>query len=560
MLARHDAGLASSLGQARGLPHDMHDGLKTFDVVVVVLYVLATMYIVYRASLHQKNTDDFFLGNRRMPWMAVGLSIMATLLSSLTYLGLTGEIVKNGIAAFMTQAAILPAAPLVLFLFIPFFMRLRFTSAYEYLEHRFDFRTRLIGGMLFFLLRLGWVSLVMYSGSLALATMAGWNLYATIALLGIAATLYTFYGGLEGVVWTDVIQALMLFGGAAAIVVSVWLDTGDGPLVWWQVAGEHSAAHKQVDWFSLDPTKRMTLGTALLSGFFWQICTHCSDQVVLQRYASTPSLAAAQKSYLTNMLALLSITSLLGISGLALLHFYLRHQDQLPPGLSPTSVGDKLMLHFFATQLPLGFSGLIFANFLCDAMQTLVSGVNSITAVATQDVLDHSRLAQKSAGANRLALARGVTLLLGGLTTGIALVVAWFAEASGRNIFDLMPKTFNMFIGPLGALFLIGMFLPRATARSAVPAVAGAMLVSIVWNYWKEILSVPFVWQFARRVFTTPFDLSIMWAYGVACVSGVVFAAVLSLTVDSGDDHPGRAYTWWSVMRRPLPSRPTDEP
>src|SRR5262249_4357800 len=215
----------------------MHDGLKTFDTIVVVLYILATLYIVYRASLHQKNTDDFFLGNRRMPWLAVGLSIMATLLSSLTYLGLTGEIVKNGVAAFMTQLAILPAAPLVLFLFIPFFMRLRFTSAYEYLEHRFDFRTRLLGGALFFLLRLGWVSLVMYSGSLALATMAGWNFYATIALLGIAATLYTFFGGLEGVVWTDVIQALMLFGGAAAIVVSVWLDTGDGPLVWWQVAG-----------------------------------------------------------------------------------------------------------------------------------------------------------------------------------------------------------------------------------------------------------------------------------------------------------------------------------
>src|SRR3954452_24562121 len=163
----------------------MREGLKTFDIVVVVLYVLATMYIVYRASRHQKDTDDYFLGSRRMPWMAVGLSIMATLLSSLTYLGLTGEVVKNGIAAFMTQLAILPAAPFVLFLFIPFFMRLRFTSAYEYLEHRFDLRARLLGGGLFFLLRLLWVSMVMYSGSLALATMGGWNFYATITALGV---------------------------------------------------------------------------------------------------------------------------------------------------------------------------------------------------------------------------------------------------------------------------------------------------------------------------------------------------------------------------------------
>src|SRR6478735_9436082 len=295
----------------------MRDGLQPFDTVVVVLYVIVTLYIVYRASLNQKNTDDFFLGNRRMPWMAVGLSIMATLLSSLTYLGLTGEVVKNGIAAYMMQAAIIPAAFVVVFAFIPFFMRLRFTSAYEYLEHRFDYRTRLLGGLLFLMLRIGWVSLVMYSGSLALATMGGWNFYVTIAVLGIVATFYTYFGGLEGVVWTDVIQAIMLFGGAAAIVLYVWLDSGSGPLVWWQVAGEHSAAHRQVEWFSLDPTKRMTFGTALMSGFFWQICTHCSDQVVLQRYASTPSLAAARKSYITNMVSLLSITSLLGISGLA---------------------------------------------------------------------------------------------------------------------------------------------------------------------------------------------------------------------------------------------------
>jgi SSS family solute:Na+ symporter len=211
------------------------------------------------------------------------------------------------------------------------------------------------------------------------------------------------------------------------------------------------------------------------------------------------------------------------------------------------------MLHFYATQLPLGFSGLIFANFLCDAMQTLVSGVNSITAVATQDVLEHAQFAQKRT-TNRLAFARVVTLLLGALTTAIALAVAWFAQASGKNIFDLMPKTFNMFIGPLGSLFLIGMFLPRATARSAVPAVIGAMIVSIIWNYWKEILRIPFIWQFAKHAFAEPFDLSIMWAYAVACVSGVVFAAGLSLLVDGSDDHPGRDYTWWSVMRRPLPA------
>jgi len=532
-------------------------GLETFDYVVVLLYVALTLVIVYRASRHQQNTDDFFLGNRRLPWMAVGLSIMATLLSSLTYLSVTGEVVKSGIAAFMTQAAILPAAPLVLFLFIPFFMRLRYTSAYEYLEHRFDLRARLLGGGLFFLLRLLWVSMVMYSGSIALATMGGWNFYWTIAILGVIATLYTYFGGIEGVVWTDVIQSLMLFGGAAAIVAYVWLDTGHGPSAWWAAAGTYSTAHRQTPLFSFDPTVRMTMGTAMMSGFFWQICTHCSDQVVLQRYASTPTLAAARKSYLTNMVALLSITSLLALSGLALLYFYVEHPELLPPRATPTSVGDKLMPHFYANQLPLGFGGLILANFLCDAMQTLVSGVNSISAVATQDVLQHSRLAQDGVP-SKLGVARKITLALGGLTTIIALVVAALTQTSGKNIFDLMPKTFNMFIGPLGALFLIGMFVPRATGRTATPAVLLAVAVSVVWNYWNEILSLPFIWPIARRVFEKPFDLSIMWSYGVACVSGLLAGIVLSLVLERGGDHPGRRFTWWAVMQRPLPHPHTD--
>jgi solute:Na+ symporter, SSS family len=539
---------------SRSLP-----GLETFDFVVVVLYILVTGVIVYRASRHQHDTEDFFLGNRRLPWMAVGLSIMATLLSSLTYLSVTGEVVKSGIAAFMTQVAILPAAPLVLFLFIPFFMRLRFTSAYEYLEHRFDLRARLLGGGLFFLLRLLWVSMVMYSGALALATMGGWNFYGTIAVLGIAATLYTYYGGLEGVVWTDVLQSLMLFGGAAAIVLYVWFDTGAGPATWWQAAGANRPEQPPTPWFSFDPTVRMTMGTAMISGFFWQICTHCSDQVVLQRYASTPSLAAARGSYITNLIALLSITSLLAMSGLALYYFYfVLHQDRLPPGASLNTVGDKLMPHFFATQLPLGFGGLILANFLCDAMQTLVSGVNSITAVATQDVLQHSTMA-KDGVPNRLGVARKLTVLLGSLTTVIAILVAALSSSSGKNIFDLMPKTFNMFIGPLGALFLIGMFIPRATGRTATPAVLLAVGVSIIWNYWKAILSIPIVWQFASRWFNEPFDLSIMWAYGVACVSGLVFGVILSLLFERGGDHPGRQYTWWAIMKRPLP-QPNTEP
>src|SRR5205085_8048406 len=110
-------------------------------------------------------------------------------------------------------------------------------------------------------------------------------------------------------------------------------------------------------------------------------------------------------------------------------------------------------------------------------------------------------------------------------------------QSAGKNIFDPMPKTFNMFIGPLRSLFLIGMFMPRVTGRTATPAILAAVAVSIVWNYWKEIVSVPLIWRFASRFLDQPRDLSIMWAYAVACLSGLVFAAVLSLLFEKGGDH-----------------------
>lgn len=522
--------------------HSASSGLATFDYIVVAIYILLTLGIVFWTSRRQRGAEDFFLGSRRLPWLAVGLSIMATLMSSITYLGLTGEVVKNGIAAFAMQLAILPAAFVVILVFIPFFMRLRFTSAYEYLEHRFDYRVRLLGGALFLLLRVGWVSLVMYSGSLALAQMTGWGLYPLIGVLGVGATLYTCFGGLKAVVWTDVVQALMLFGGAAAIVLYVWLDTGDGPLAWWQAAGEHSAAHTRPALFSLDPTVRMTLGTALIAGFFWQVCTHCSDQVVLQRYASTPSLKAARNSYVTNIIAALSIASLLGISGLALLYFYLQHPDKLPSGVQATKVGDKLMPLFYAHQLPLGFGGLMLANFICDAMQTLVSGVNSVTAVASQDVLER-RSGMTATNRGRLITAKALTLVLGLATTLIALGVARLADSSGKNIVDLMPRTFNMFLGPLGALFLIGMFVPRATARTALAAASAALGVSICWSYCKEI-------------FGTSYDLSISWAIAIPCLTGVLLAVVFSL-LEGAPLESARRFTWREVMRRPVP-KPID--
>jgi SSS family solute:Na+ symporter len=324
------------------------------------------------------------------------------------------------------------------------------------------------------------------------------------------------------------------------------LTTGTGPRDWWQIASQHASAHTAPIIFSFDPTVRMTVVTACMLSFFWTICTHGSDQVVLQRYFSTNSLGAARRSYLMNAATDLTIGALLALCGLALLAFYLQHPSFLPDGIMKVedgnvtvTSGDKVLPYFFAHQLPAGVGGVVLAVLLCDAMQTLVSGVNSISAVFTNDLF--RRLVES--GNRRLSdlnLARLLSVAVGLLVTVLGLTVAVYTTRHPElNIVDMMAPAFNMFLGPLACLFLIGMFL-NCPPRTAIIAVVCSMLISFAWSYSEPL---------SEALFGVKCKLSITLTTGVPYVAGFVIAAILG-AFDRDPNHPGLAYTWKAVMRR----------
>ncbi len=549
------------------------DGLQWIDFLAVGIYLLVTMGIVIWSSRRQTTTNEFFLGGRRMPWMAVGLSVLATLMSSISYMGVPGEMIKNGVAMFAQYLALPFSMSVVLFVWVPFFMRLKFTSAYEYLERRFDVQTRIIGSMLFLLLRLGWMSMVTYVGSLALTQMVGtlipagmidpianWLdptaatpimlrasfLYWIIVAVGLSATVYGSVGGFRAAIWNDVLQSLMLFGGTVVTLGYVVWTTGTGPMEWWRIAAENSSSHTKPILFSFDPTVRMTVFTAAMLNFFWTICTHGSDQVVLQRYFSTASLKLARRSYIVAAVTDVTIGVLLALCGLALLSFYLLHPTYLPEGTFVTESGqtvvkhgDKVLPHFFAHQLPAGIGGVILAVLLCDAMQTLVSGVNSISAVFAGDLYGRLRPHRKPLLSD-VGFARFLSVVVGLIVTALATSVAYMAQHSGRNIIDLMAPAFNMFLGPLASLFLIGMFL-KCDGRVVKIAVACSVVISFFWSYWQIL-------------FGTSYQPTITLTTAVPYLASFIIAAVISRFVRSPADNPGLEYTWAVVMRRPIPT------
>lgn len=525
-------------------------GLETLDFVAIAGYLLLTFGIAVWFSYRQKNTEDFFVGGRSMPWFAVGLSILATLFSTLSYLGMPGEAIKNGFGVALGVLAAPFSMAVVMLLWIPFFMRLRLTSAYEYLELRFNYPVRLIGAFLFVLLRLGWMSMVIFAASLALdrvkgpdlELLPGPDLYWWIGMIGMIAAVYTALGGIEAMIWVDVLQCLLLLAGIFLTIGYVVIVDGTGPIDWWRTAQATDGRNNLPPLFDLDLTVRVTILTAMINNFFWTICTHGSDQVVLQRYFSTSSLKAARKSYIVNFCVDLSMLVLLATCGLALLAFYLKHPNLTPDGLSPVKAADKLFPHFLGNQLPSGLAGLIISAFLCDAIQTLEAGANAITAVAAQDIINRFRRGGPRILSD-LSFARILSMVVTMLVTANAYFVAHQFQAMGETIVGLMPKFFNMFVGPLASLFMIGMFFPRCTARSAVPAVLVGFGLSVIWSWWSEIFGAT----------TRP---TFLLAIAVPCTTSLLTAYVLGWLVEAGERHPGLNYTWQAIVSQPEDAEP----
>jgi len=522
----------------------LETGLKSLDFIAVAAYLLVTFGIALWFGYRQKNADDFFVGGRHVPWFAVGLSILATLFSTLTYLGTPGEVIKHGIGFYCGYLA-LPLSMIVITRFwIPFYMKLGLTSAYEYLELRFHFGVRCVGAILFILLRLGWMSMVVFVASFALDQvkgpdlefLPGEDLYWWIFCIGSIAAVYTAVGGIQAQIWTDVLQCLLLLAGAIMVIAAVVGSTGTSPVDWVASVAEQQTSHVSPPLFSWDLTLRVTIITAMMNHFFWGICTHGADQVVLQRYFSTASLKSARRSYYISIATELIMVGLLSLCGFALLTFYLMNPHSLPDGWTLSNSADKLFPHFLNSQLPAGCAGLVISAFLCDAIQTLEAGANSITAVVTTDLLRSKKSSIRKQAAS-LLFVRILSIVVTIVVTVVAFFVARLALSGGMTIIDLMPKFFNLFVGPLAAMFFVGMFLPRCTTREVSIAVATGLVTAVCWNW-------------SRELFHTTRQPTILLAIAVPCLTTMGVAALLSAFHKSSSPR-GIQWSWRAVVQGP---------
>lgn len=464
-------------------------GMTLLDWSVIAAYALGMLAVGWYYARRTRTTDDYLLGGRAMsPWK-VGLSLFATLLSTLTYLALPGEMIKYG-PMVLSQLVSMPFIALVVgWLLIPFIMRLRVTSAYEILETRFDLSVRLVGSCIFLTLRLFWMSLVIFATSdTVLIPILGLDQSAVpwiCIALGLVTVVYTSVGGLRAVVLTDVLQSLIMFGGAILALVVISVDLG-GVGKWWPTEWP---AHWQPPVFWYSPDVRFTFVGGFLSMFTWYICTAGSDQMAIQRYLATRDAAAARRMFNISLLANVLLWPFLAAVGLALLAYFRARPEMFPAGLSVEENADQLLPIFIVRGLPPGVTGLVIAGLLAAAMSSLSSGLNSACSVLTTDFIDRL-FRQPGAAPSHLRIAKYVSWAVGFVVVALGALVG---QVEG-NLLELCYKIANLLSVPLFLLFFMAMFVPWASSFGTLVGAAGSAAVAVAVGYF-GVFGLSFVWM-----------------------------------------------------------------
>lgn len=435
---------------------------------VLFVYFAAMVAVGLKLAGRQRSTEDYFLAGRRMPWLAVAMSMFASLTSAVTYMGLPALAYKENVSLIVVCLVSPLLAPILVRVFYPLYQRLRVTTSYEYVGLRFGRGARFATSGLFILARLGWLGTVIYAPALALSVVTGMPLVSAILLMGLVATVYTTLGGISADIWTDVAQFVLMIGGAIWIAVTLVQQVPDG------AAGILRLAHdtNRLNVFHWRGFFEMSAGIVAVSFFFQMMQDYGTDQTTVQRLMTIPTLRGTTKAILFNAVTDFFMIGLLLFIGLGLFAFHTAHADLLPAGIG----GDRLLPYYILHALPDGISGLLIAAIFAAAMSSMDSGINSLSTAILNDFVTPLRRTPRTQ-AQDLRLARSLTLVFGAFGTGVAFFVSRF-----EHIIEAYTTMISLFNGPILALFLLGLLMPRGRFAGWV---AGA-LVSIPATLWLQ--------------------------------------------------------------------------
>ena len=554
--------------------------MHALDYAVVAAYLLLTVGLGVYFGRNQTR-QEFFTTGSSMGWLTVGLSVMATLFSSNSFAfypaSSYGDSLRLGL---MSLVAFLLITPLVIFVFIPVYARLKVQTAYEYLERRFHVSVRCLASGLFVLLRIGWMASATYAASVVVSGISGLDQKTVIIGLGVAAIFYTMLGGLRAVMWTDVVQ-FFVFSTTIAVALTLLLsmeDDGVGGVVSTYFEGRSNLLF---DW---TPSVTLPYGSwAILLGVFLEaLSATAADQVAVQRFIASKSERTSQIGGLINLVGFWLIVPALLMIGVGLFGyfkskpnelvpllvnrvvddfnsgertirgndfdqkgdwltapdpkqleaFYAAHPERVERHMREFKLADNAMPEFVKLHFPPGLKGLFLAALMAAIMSSIDSGVHSITTALIVDFRD--RLVPRwtpSTSSGEVLTIRTLIIVLGSLT----ILLACNVNSLG-DVFAVSKKLTAAFGGPLLAVFLLGLFIRRCSTAGVFAGVLISAGITLGLTFWCPTWFPMWFWPVG---------------FGLAMILSLVISAIMPFSAADADH---AAFSFRAVMAASKPS------
>jgi len=455
-----------------------------------------TLFGVWFSS-KQETTEDYFVGSRNVPWWAIAASIVATETSTITFISVPGiAFARNGNFEFLQIVfGYLCGRVVISLLFIPMYFRGELQTVYQLLGIRFGNRVKMLASALFVVMRniadgirLLLTAIVLSAVYVAFQPTADANLVtiASIVLLGIVMIIFTYYGGMEAVIWVEVVQLAIYIGGAIAAAV-VLLNQIDGGMPQVLAIGQEFNKFSLFD-FTLDFTKTYTFWAGLIGGCFLTMSTHGTDQYLVQRYLCTTKPSSASLALLSSGAVVLGQFIGFLFIGVLLFAFYAPFnaaEYQLAgaagsgvPATFPFAGGDKVFPDFITKHMPSGLSGLVIAAIFAAALS---SSLNSIAATFVNDL--YKPFAKDKSDRHLLKISGWLTLVIGVVQILVALVVM----KQNRSALDQALSIASLFNGPVLGVFLVGLLIKKANESAALTGMLASILLMLYIKFFTPL-------------------------------------------------------------------------
>jgi solute:Na+ symporter, SSS family len=440
----------------------MNSSIHIIDYIIIACFLLATLYFGFRFSKNQKTTKAYFIAHGRVPTWAIGLSLLSTLISSVTFLAYPGTGYSSN-WILLVQGLMVPVVLLfVIWFIVPLYRKVIRLSTYEYFEKRFGSFARYYSSIAFVLRQFSGMGTVLFLLAIALNNIVGGSMILVVCVVGLIIITVNLLGGIEAVIWLDVFQGFMLFASGIICFSVLLFSTHGGPAEVFRVA--QANGHTGFGPYDLDFT-RVTLIVMVINGAFYAVQKYGTDQTVVQRYLTAKTDKAAVRASLMGILLTVPIWTIFMLIGTTLFVYY--KQQPLPEGLRPEAV----FPYFIKTKLPVGVVGLILSAMISAAVCSLSADLNSLAAVGVEDYYKKAKPHQSDK--HYLKASRIIVVFSGILTI---LIGIFYVNAGSEGVLGIIFTLYAIFSGGIVGIFLLGLFSARANRQGITIAIITCIL------------------------------------------------------------------------------------